>query len=133
MLSPEDLVISYLPDFPSSNCKSFHEVSKLPFCFGFLNGVKERQLMVPVNIQKVPASFSKRALKDQVISEFLQSWVAEDTRVVVSFNSEIISSEQIFGVDPISKNQPNENFEFLRYLCFPYPFERLRGFYVFET
>jgi hypothetical protein len=133
-LSSEDFTVSDLPNFPGCNCKSFHEVPKMPLWFGLLNCVKERQMVVPMNVKQVPTSpLSKRALENQMICEFFQSWGAENSGVIIPFDREIPPSEQISGVDPISKDQPNKIFDFFRYLCFPNPIKRNRGFYVFEA
>jgi hypothetical protein len=59
----ENLSISLFPNLPSSNWEDDHEVVMLTVLFSFFNGVKEVQLMIPINDKKVPTFHTEGALK----------------------------------------------------------------------
>jgi hypothetical protein len=62
--APEDLSISFLPDFPSCYRENFHEEAQAEVLLGFLNGVKKEEAMIPGDSQIIPTFRAEGALED---------------------------------------------------------------------
>jgi hypothetical protein len=61
---PEDFSISLFPNFPGSNGEDFHEEAKMEVLLGFLQSVKEAEVMIPEDYKIAPAIRAEGALED---------------------------------------------------------------------
>jgi hypothetical protein len=61
---PEDFSISLFPYFPGSNGEDFHEEAKIEVLLGFLQSVKEAEVMIPEDSKISPAIRAEGALED---------------------------------------------------------------------
>jgi hypothetical protein len=101
--APEDFAISLFPYFPGWYRENFHEEGSWELLLGFLNGVKEKEAMIPGNIQVIPTFRAEGTLKDKMVGELFNVQVIENTVVVVTLYLEMLPFQQVPWVDPISE------------------------------
>ena len=66
-----------------------------------------------MNIKLPPAILGEGTAKEQVERSFFPAQGAENTGVVIIVNLEIFSPDDISGVQPVHKEQPGENSDFV--------------------
>jgi hypothetical protein len=82
-----------LPDCPGGYCKSFNEELLIEKRFGLHNSVEKVQIVVPMDMEELPAVLTEGGPEEQVIGCFLTVLITKDTRVTIIVYFVISSSE----------------------------------------
>jgi hypothetical protein len=90
---------------------------------GDMQHLKGALQVIPTDPEEIPADFVERTLKGKMISCLFTLKMAHDTSIVTSLHRIAYSLKHISWVEPVPE-QPNENFDFIAHLGFPYPFEK---------
>ena len=128
-LMPEDLSVPEDPDIPASNKHHFSEegLPKTPTSIN--NQISHGVTRWPINLQVVPNSDTKIAIKEQMISCFPSLQRTKD-KIYSILQMPMPPFHHVLGVQPVHNKHPSEYFDFHCTGGFPDPCcQRVEGFW----